>query len=579
MVKDIKRILLMGNPNVGKSAIFSRLTGIHVVTSNYSGTTVEFTEGNIKINGTMAKVIDVPGVYTLEPTTKAEEVALKILEDTIRDFKDKFIVINVVDATNLERNLNLTLQLINKDVPMVVALNFWDETKHKGIEIDVKKLEEKISIPIIPTCAISGEGIKRLVDKLKEAKVSNIKVKEENKWEIIGRIINDVQKLYHHHHTFLERFSEITIRPATGIPFAILTLAVTFGLIRFIGEGLIRLIFDPLFENIWAPIIMKLSGLIGSSGFIHDILIGQLIDGNIDFSESFGLLTTGLYVPIAAVLPYVFAFYLALSLLEDSGYLPRLAVLVDRGMHRVGLHGYGIIPTILGFGCNVPGALSTRVLQSKRERFLAATLMAIAVPCAAQTAMIIGLVGKYGIVGIGGVFLTLFLVWLSLGTILKRLLKGPAPELFIEIPPYRLPYFKATLKKVWMRILYFIKEALPWVLFGVFIANLLYISGIVNFLGKIVRPVITGMFGLPKETVTALIVGFLRKDVAVGMLLPLNLNLKQSIIASVILTMYFPCVATFTVLLKEFGIKGMIKATLIMIVSTFITGSLLHLIL
>ena len=268
-----------------------------------------------------------------------------------------------------------------------------------------------------------------------------------------------------------------------------------------------------------------------------------------------------------------------LSILEDSGYLPRLAVLIDNAMHRVGLHGYGIIPMVLGLGCNVPGALSTRVMETKRERFLAATIMAISVPCMAQTAMVMGLIGKEGPRGVFLVFGTLFIVWMTLGVVLNKTMKGHAPELFIEIPPYRFPYWKALLKKVWMRIVWFVRGAVPWVLFGVFLVNILYSTGVIEFLSRVVRPVISGIFGLPGGAVAALVIGFLRKDVAVGMLIPLGLSLKQLIIASVVLTMYFPCAATFAVLIREFGIRDMLKAMAIMFGSTLIVGGFLNLVL
>jgi ferrous iron transport protein B len=232
----------------------------------------------------------------------------------------------------------------------------------------------------------------------------------------------------------------------------------------------------------------------------------------------------------------------------------------------------------LGFGCNVPGALATRVLESRRERFIAATLMAICVPCMAQIAMIIGLLGAYGIKGLGMVALTLFVVWSLLGLILNKLNKGESTEIFMEIPSYKIPYFGAVFKKLWMRVKGFIKEAIPYVLAGVLVVNLLYASGIIGFIGKIVAPLM-GILGLPEGAVSALIIGFLRKDVAVGMLVPLGLSLKQLIIASVILVMYFPCVATFTVLVKELGVKDMLKSMMVMIVSTLIVGSLLNLLI
>lgn len=577
----MKKILLMGNPNVGKSVVFSRLTGVKVITSNYPGTTVEFTKGIMHIDHEDVEIIDVPGTYTLVPNSKAEEVAVKMLEESFAQAKDKNenVVINVIDATNLERNLNLTFQLIKKRVPVVAALNFWDETKHKGVIVDVEKLEKILKIPLVPTCAVTGEGIKQLVSRTKDVSISDFDYEEKERWHRIGDVVETVQKLTHRHHTFLEKLGDLSISPIGGVPIALGVLFVTFYMIRFIGEWLIGNFGEPVFEKLWAPLMLKISTLLGSEGIIHDVVIGRLVEGEIDFGESFGLLTTGLFVPFVAVLPYVFAFYLILSLLEDFGYLPRLAVLVDNIMHKLGVHGFAIIPFMLGLGCNVPGALSTRVMETKRERFITATLMAIAVPCMAQIAMVAGLIGKHGVKGLGIVFGTLFMVWIILGIFLNKTMKGHSPELFIEIPPYRLPYFGALLKKVWMRIVWFIREAVPWVLFGVFLINILYTLGIIEFIGTIVQPVISGIMGLPTEAVGSLVIGFLRKDVAVGMLAPLHLTLKQLIIASVVLTMYFPCAATFAVLVKEFGIKGMLKATLIMVCSTLLIAGLLNLIL
>jgi len=234
---------------------------------------------------------------------------------------------------------------------------------------------------------------------------------------------------------------------------------------------------------------------------------------------------------------------------------------------------------LLGLGCNVPGALATRVMETKRERFISATLMAIAVPCMAQTAMIAGLVGKYGAKALMLVFGTLFLVWVVIGILMNRLLKGESPEIFVEIPPYRIPYFGALVKKLWMRVKGFLKEAIPFVLLGVFIINILYSLKIIHFLSKLTGPVIKNLLGLPSGAVAALVIGFLRKDVAVGMLVPLGLTLKQLVIASVVLAMYFPCAATFAVLVKELGVKDMIKSAAIMVFSAIFVGSLLNFIL
>ena len=570
--RDIRKILLVGNPNVGKSVIFSRLTGVQAIASNYPGTTVSYTRGSMKLGEEVAEVIDVPGTYTLEPTCEAEEIALSML-----DTGD--VVVNVVNATNLERNLYLTLQLLERDIPVVVALNIWDDTRHRGINIDLDKLRELLGVPVIPTVAVTGQGIKELVESIPEATSPSMPAhSRDERWATIGSIIDQVQQVTHRHHTWRERLADASVKPLTGSVIALAVLAGAFLVIRFIGEGLIGYVLDPLFNTLWAPVIFWLSDLLGGAGFFHNILIGRLIGGEVNFVESFGLLTTGLYVPFAMVLPYIISFYLALGLLEDIGYLPRLGVLMDTIMHRLGLHGYAIIPTLLGFGCNVPAILATRILESKRERFIAATLISIAVPCAALQAMIFGLVGARGIQYVAIVYGTLFVVWIILGFILNRVVKGFSPELLIEIPPYRLPPWRAMLRKLWMRTSGFLKEAVPIILGAVLVINILYVLGIFDAIANFTAPVVTGLLGLPKEAVIALVIGFLRKDVALGMLAPLALTSGQLVVGSVVLAMFFPCIATFVILIRELGVVNMLKSAGIMISVALITGGILNLI-
>jgi len=243
------------------------------------------------------------------------------------------------------------------------------------------------------------------------------------------------------------------------------------------------------------------------------------------------------------------------------------------------LHGYAIIPTMLGLGCNVPAILATRILESKRERFIAATLISIAIPCAASQAMIFGLVGARGGQYVAIVYGTLFAVWLTLGVILNRVVKGFSPELLIEIPPYRLPSRRAVLRKLWMRIRGFLREAIPIILGAVAVINILYAFGIFNAVVNFAAPVVTNILGLPKEAVTAIAIGFLRKDVALGMLAPLALTTKQLIIGSVVLSTFFPCIATFVVLLRELKVTNMLKSVGIMITAALIVGGVLNLVL
>ena len=527
----------------------------------------------MKLGEETAEVIDVPGTYTLEPSSEAEEIALRMLDDGD-------IVINVVNAINLERNLYLTLQLLERGIPVVVALNLWDDTRHCGVHIDLDKLRELLGVPVTPTVAVTGEGIKELAESIPLATSPGAPVRSrDERWAAVGGIIDRVQHITHRHHRWFERLEDASVKPLTGGIIALGVLAGAFFLIRFIGEGLIGYVLDPLFNYLWAPVVLKLSSLMGGGGFLHDVVVGKVIGGEINFVESFGLLSSGLYVPFAMVLPYIISFYLVLGLLEDTGYLPRLAVLMDTVMHRLGLHGYAIIPTLLGLGCNVPAVLATRILESKRERLIAATLISIAVPCAALQAMIFGLVGQHGGQYVAIVYGTLFVVWIILGVILNHVVRGFSPELLIEIPPYRLPPWRTVLQKLWMRTHGFLAEAIPIILGAVVVINILYFFGVFDAIANFTAPVVSGLLGLPREAVTALVIGFLRKDVALGMLAPLALSAKQLVVGSVVLAMFFPCIATFVVLLRELGVVNMVKAAGIMIAAALITGGILNLVL
>ncbi len=567
----LERILLVGNPNVGKSVFFSRLTGTKVIASNYPGTTVGFTKGFLVLGDRQVEVIDVPGTYALEPTSKAEEVAAQMLQTGD-------IAINVVDATNLERNLYLTLDLLEQHIPVIVALNIWDDAKHRGITIDPARLEALLGVPVVPTVAVTGEGIKELVGRIPEAVSPPMSPRtRDERWAAVGAIVAEVQAIAHRHHTWVERLQDASIRPLTGLPIAFLVLGASFYAIRFIGENLINHVMEPLFSTLWTPLMLRLGEALGQSGFWHDVLVGKLINGEIDYLQSMGVLTTGLFVPLGAVLPYVLAFYLVLGLFEDVGYLPRLAVLLDNLMHRIGLHGYAIIPTMLGFGCNVPAIMATRILESRRERFITATLISIAIPCAAAQAMIIGLVGERGMQYVVMVYGTLFVVWLALGFVLNRTVRGFSPELLIEIPPYRLPTRAAVLGKLWMRVSGFIREALPIILLAILAVSVLFSLGVFDAIARVTAPIVSGVFGLPDTAVVAIVVGFLRKDVAVGLLAPLNLTAAQLVVGSVVLTMFFPCIAAFVVFAREFGRRGLLAAIVVMLATTVVVGGLLNL--
>ena len=575
----MKKILLLGNPNVGKSVIFARLTGIQVVTSNYAGTTVEYRKGTMISGDEKYEVIDLPGAYSLEPTSKAEEVTCEFLKESCREDKD-CVVINILDATNLERNLHLTLDLIDRGYAVMVVLNMCDELTHHGISIDIKKIEELLGVPVISACAVTGLGIKSLKERFKEARAMQVRLRSHDDiWKEVGTVVTEVQTLTHRHHTWREMLEDWSIRPFTGILIGFGVIYATFKSVRFIGEGLINYIFDPIFNNFYTPLLEKVSAILSPGSFIHHVLIGELINGKIDLKNSIGLLTTAPYIEFDMVLPYIISFYLILGLLEDIGYLPRFALLLDSFMHRIGLHGFAIIPVLLGFGCNVPGILATRVLESKRERFIASTLISIAVPCAALQAMLVKLLGGGGFGPFLIVFCALFSSWIVIGYILNKILKGYSPELVLEIPPYRLPPLNIVLSKLWLRVKDFIIDAFPFVMLGVLVVNLLQYAKVLGAVSTVFEPLMRTVLGLPNEAIFPLIIGFLRKDIAAGLLIPLDMTIKQLIIASVVLAMSFPCIATFIIFLKELGLRYLLAATAIMILATMCVGGFLNLIL
>jgi len=390
-----------------------------------------------------------------------------------------------------------------------------------------------------------------------------------------------------------EWFEDLSVHQIWGFFIAAIVLAGSFVIIRMTGEflitGGIAIVGEPfiafpfgsewLFENFWSPIIANLSTYLDGQGFWHELLIGTLINGKIDYMQSFGLLTSGLFIPLGAVLPYIISFYLVLSILEDSGYLPRLAVFLDTIMHRFGLHGYAIIPTLLAMGCNVPGIMATRILETHAQRFIAATLISIAIPCASMQAMIIGLVGNQGIGSVMIVYGTLAGCWVIVGIILRYTVRGFLPELLIEIPPYRLPVPRVFLLKVWYRAAAFIKEAVPIVFLVILAVNILYYLKLFDFLADLTAPLVTYLWGLPKESITPLLIGLLRKDVAVGMMAPIMLSAKQLIIGCTILAMFFPCAATFTIIFRELGLKWGLRSIGVMLACVILVGTLLNLIL
>lgn len=459
------------------------------------------------------------------------------------------------------------------------------------IEQAIKKIQKRVSLPrwqVILALEGSQEFKKKIAKEILKEATREVEEDHGEPIELImlkarfgqaGALASQVQKIGHRHPTFWEKLGDATVKPLTGLPIAV---GILWGIFKifitiagFITDGLMV----PFFEGPYDKFVRFWVERAFSEGFIRDLLIGVPGAG---YLESFGLLTTGIFVPIGIVLPALLVFYILLTLLEDIGYLPRLAVLVDTIFHRLGLHGYSIVPVVLALGCNIPGVMASRILPTKRQRFIMLTMLGISIPCMAQTAVVLSIIGPFGLGWVILIYLILLSLFIITGSLLNKWLKGETPEIAIEIPPYRLPRISNLLMKTWLRMEQFLLGAIPWVLMGIFIVNILYALRIMQFLSKILSPLLGGWLGLPQEVIYSLILGFLRKDVATGLLAPLLdkgiIDLYQAIVAVVILAIYFPCAATFAVFLKELGIRDTIKSTALMLTTAFLVGGLFHLI-
>lgn len=566
----MKKILFMGNPNVGKSVIFSKVTGIEATASNYPGTTVELKKGKLKYKDISAEIIDVPGTYSLESVCEAEEVAIKVVDEAD-------VIINVVDATHLERNLGLTISLIEKDIPIIVALNMFDEAKHKGISIDVEKLEKLLGVPVIPTVAVTGEGLKEIISNIKDVKKPlKIEDEDENKYAKIGKIINEIQTIHPKKHTRMEWLEDITIKPITGIPIAIVVVILSFATVIGLGMGVRQHILLPIFRDIVSPAVREVVRYI----LVDDsILRRALIESyctDLGKYVGFGVLTDGIEWPLALVLPYLLAFYFVLAILEDTGYIPRLACILDSVFHKIGVHGSAIIPFLLGFGCTVGGIISTRTLEAKRDRLIVATLMCLAIPCAAQSGAIVALLAERSIPAFIFVFLFGFAFIIVAGIVMNKLLPGTAQSFLMEIPSFRMPTHGNILKKMWIQLKTFLVSTVPIIVFGVFIASILYETGALETIGYWFEPIVVGVLGLPMEASVALILGIVRRELAIAVLLELELTIPQLIVGAVVSLLYIPCAAVFPILIREFDIKYAIIIALSTIFFAFLMGGMLN---
>ncbi|MHA1684700.1 MAG: ferrous iron transport protein B [Promethearchaeota archaeon] len=641
-------IALVGNANVGKSVIFNQLTGMNQTVGNWPGKTVGWAEGKFTFHGTQFRIADLPGIYSLSAYSMEEIVTRDYLVKRNIDY-----VINVIDSTNLERNLFLTMQLILLDIcPVIIVANQWDVAKTKGLRIDSKKLGNFLGCPVIETIAVHGKGVHNILEiilgeekaewkrgvnnsslrfgKEVETRISIVidkieksgatldlsprflafkllegdpdltqKVSSEitgivqdadklaleleeihgedreeilsaEMYNILAKLVKNIQSVDHdlEKKTFTEKLDHVTTHQWLGYVILAGILAGTyfsvFTLGNFIADGV-----DALYEF--------LTSLFPAS-WASSITFQILWDGGM-----------GSFLgAVGGVLPFVFIFYFIMELLQDSGYLPRAAFLMDSIMHKVGLHGKSIIPLIISFGCNVPGCTACRIMETERDRKISIFASSL-VPCAAVTTVVMGLVSHY--LGVAYAFLLYainFLVIVILGRISYKMAKGEASELIIELHDFRKPNFKVIVKQTWFRGKEFVTRALVLI---IFIGMLMEIMLLFNFLEPVnafIAPVTVVWLGLPAGVGIFLIYGVLRKELTLVLLFTYVSSLGLTITEymtplqmfnfALVTMLYIPCFATIIVISKEGGKKMALVVTIVEIGFALLVGGIVNLV-
>lgn len=573
-----KKIVLVGNPNVGKSVFFNSLTGMYVDVSNFPGTTVDISHGRYGRD----VVIDTPGVYGISSFNDEETVARDVILSAD-------LILNVVDAVHLERDLFLTLQVIDTGIPVIVAINMMDEAAKQGIAIDVELLEHLLGVPVISTVAVKGQGLDEVKKRLFEARTGHVPpalkcqlqemLNRAGSWAEallilegdphvaarhgvepgVGReeIYHDrrhrVNDLLKHVVTetdegtrFSTKLGRWMLQPITGVPIFMLVLFIMYYVIGVIvAQDIVGFTEETVMQGMYEPAMRAFVGQFAS----EQSVVGTMLIGE------FGILTLTVTYIFGLMMPLVLGFYLIMSIMEDSGYLPRLATLVDRVMTSIGLNGRAIIPIILGFGCITMATITTRILGSARERTIATAVLGLAIPCSAQLGVIAGLLAglgtKYVLLYVGVLLIVLGLT----GKVLNKVLPGESSDLLIDLPPIRLPRIENVLKKTVTKSYAFLKEASPLFMLGAFIITVLQVTGMLEIIQVWLAPVTEGILLLPRETATVFIMGLIRRDFGAAGLSDMVLLPEQTLVALIAITLFVPCVASVIVMFKERGRK------------------------
>lgn len=636
--RSYERIALVGNPNVGKSVIFGLLTGKYVTVSNYPGTTVEVSYGNISLDSKRFLLVDTPGTNSLIPMSEDEKVTRDIL---LRERPSA--IIQVADSKNLRRTLLLTLQIAEMGIPMVLDLNMADEARDRGIVIDIDKLSEILGINVVPTIAPQRKGIKELRASLLNPVIPKIRVRyHDTIEEFIEKIstllpdsaiskralslmilsgdeslrewlrsnlsketIKEIERLRDEcqlkvkgalgsliNQARLDLAKEITekvvryipaqkgrlfsligrmsMHPLWGIPILLIVLFALYEFVGVFGAGtFVDFLEETIFGNYINPMATKIVKLLIPFDIIQEILVGE-----------YGLVTVALTYAIAIILPITITFFIAFAILEDSGYLPRLAIMTNRLFNIMGLNGKAVLPMVLGLGCGTMAVMTSRILETRRERAITTFLLALAIPCSAQLGVILGMLGALSLKATIIWSLCILVVLLVSGYLASKLVKGEKTDFFLEIPPIRKPDAMNILVKTLGRVEWYLKEAVPLFMLGTFILFLLHKLNLLTLIEKAASPVIVNLVGLPEKTTEAFILGFLRRDYGAAGLFTMAekglLTPVQSVVSLVTITLFVPCLANFFMIIKEMGIRTALIIIAIVFPAAFLAGGVLN---
>jgi ferrous iron transport protein B len=602
-----RRVLLVGTPNVGKSALFNALTGLRTTVSNYPGTTVELARGRCDAPEGAIEIVDTPGVHSLLPLTEDERVTFDLVTQARSD--PEAAVLQVADAKDLRRALPLTLELGQMGLPTVLGLNMHDEAEARGIRIDLEGLSRELGVPVRATVATRRIGVDALRAALAESRAprNHLPIPEEVAARVAA-IFEGRQPppdpeapppfLARYHEALLQhaaalavrhtgnaaagttvrggglarRLGRLCVHPLWGWPILLLVLLTVYEIVGVFGAGtLVGLLEDGLFGRLLNPWLRAALALVPSRA-VQDLFVGP-----------YGIASMGLTYGLAIVLPIVATFFLAFGVLEDSGYLPRLAVMSDRLFRSMGLNGKAVLPMVLGLGCDTMATMTTRILATRKERVLATLLLALGVPCSAQLGVILAMLAAVPL-GAGLVwFGAIALVMVAVGFLGNRLLPGSRGEFVVELPPLRVPLLGNVLAKTAARVEWYLKEALPLFVLGTLLLFALDRLDLLQGLVRAGQPLVVGVLGLPPQASEAFLIGFLRRDYGATRLFDMSrsggLDTVQVVTAMVTITLFIPCVANVFIIARERGTRTALAMAAFIFPFAFAVGGLVRLLM